>query len=107
MLSKKNNSKLSFNTLPIYAGIITATVGFLVLIGWQFDIAILKTVIPGTVSMKPNAAVGFLIAGFSLFFLQRSGLINYAVVRFCSLVILILGFLTLFEYFFGLNLGID
>ncbi len=107
MLSKKNNSKLSFTTLPTYVGIITATIGFLVLIGWQFDVAILKTVITGTVSMKPNTALGFLIAGLLLLFLKRSSLVNYTVVRLCSLVIIMLGLLTLFEYFLGWKLGID
>ncbi len=89
------------------AGFVTSVVGLLVLIGWQFDIAILKSVLPGTVSMKANTAAAFLLAGLALIFLQRPSTIANALVRFCALVIALVGLLTLCQYFFGLDFGID
>lgn len=53
----------------IFALICALAVGALgvtVLIGWAFDIATLKSVVPGWVTMKANTALGFLLAGGSL-----------------------------------------
>lgn len=106
---KLNNilPKISRTTLSYAAGIITALVGFLVLIGWQLDIEILKSLLPGAVSMKANTAAAFLLAGLTLILLQRSRPIANALVRFCALVIALVGFLSLCEYLFAWNLGID
>jgi CheY-like chemotaxis protein len=41
-------------------------VGCLVLLGWLFDIAALKTLLLGALTMKAKTAVGFLLAGVSL-----------------------------------------
>jgi len=64
------NRKL-IRTLIIIAGITTTIIGFLVLLGWQFDIEILKSLQPDTVSMKPNTAFAFLLSGLALVFLQQ------------------------------------
>jgi hypothetical protein len=45
-------------------------VGSLVLVGWTLDIATLKSVAPGFVTMKANTALAFLLAGVSLWLLQ-------------------------------------
>ncbi|MEW5856255.1 MAG: chemotaxis protein, partial [Cyanobacteriota bacterium] len=41
-------------------------IGCAVLVGWMFNIPILKTVLPGLVTMKANAAVCFILSGTSL-----------------------------------------
>lgn len=41
------------------AGIVCILLGLTVLAGWWFDIASLKTVLPGLVSMKANTALCF------------------------------------------------
>ncbi len=49
-----------------------ASVGFLVLLGWQFDIEFLKRPIPGLVAMNPVTAIGFIISGLAIFFILKS-----------------------------------
>src|ERR671923_1212546 len=46
------------------------TVGLLVFVGWMFDITLLKTLLPGRVSMKANTALCLQLMGVSLW-LQR------------------------------------
>ena len=49
---------------------IVMTLACLVLIGWMFEISLLKTMIhPGRVPMNPLTAVAFLLAGGTLWFL--------------------------------------
>jgi signal transduction histidine kinase/CheY-like chemotaxis protein len=81
--------------------------GFFVLIGWQFDITILKTFALSTDTMKPNTAACFLFAGLALFFLQRSYYFANSIVRFLALVIILMGILSLFQNLFGWDIGID
>src|SRR5438046_4343358 len=86
--------------------------GGLVLIGWLLDIALLKSVWPGLVTMKANAALAFVFGGCALWMLGADPADPFAGRRrrigqvFASIVALI-GLLTLSEYFFGWDLGID
>ncbi len=107
MMIKNILPKFSRTTLSYTAGIITTIVGLVVLIGWQFDITILKTFALGEVMMRPNTAFCFLLAGLALIFLQRSGFINDSLVNLCAAIIFLVGMLTLYEYIFDRNLGID
>ena len=49
-----------------FAGAVAMLVGGLVFIGWALDIAALKSVLPGWVSMKPNAAFAFTLSGIAV-----------------------------------------
>ncbi len=40
--------------------------GLAVLLGWIYEVELLKSVLPGAVTMKPNAAVGFVLFGAAL-----------------------------------------
>ena len=53
-------------------GVVIVVAAIIVLIGWQLDIAFLKTFGLSAVTMKPNAAVAFLVAGLTLILLQFS-----------------------------------
>ena len=88
-------------------GITTATVGLLVLTGWQFDIEILKRPEPLAVSMKANAAFAFFLSGFVLIFLQKQKALYQILIRIAGLFIAFIGLLTLSEYIVGWDLGID
>ncbi len=99
--------RVSLTKLPTIAGTLTAVVGLLVLIGWQFDIAILKSPLAGAVSMKANTAAAFLLAGLALILLQRSHTKTNLLVRVCALIIVVIGFISLCEYLFTWNAGID
>ncbi len=91
----------------ILAGSVLAT-GAIVLTGWVLDVPLLKSAGPGLVTMKPNTAVGFLLAGSALFLLGAArGKRAQAAGKTLSLVVGALGVLSLLEYSLGVELGID
>src|SRR6266542_964572 len=79
------------------------------LAGWIFNIPVLRSILPHTASMKVNTALGFCYASISLWLLQngenpsRRKLIG----QFFAVLAIIVGFLSLNEYLFGWDLGID
>jgi len=46
-------------------------VGSLVLLGWQLGVAELTSLLPGRIAMNPLTALGFILAGASLWLLQE------------------------------------
>ena len=56
------------------ACIITVIAGLSVLIGWYFDIQILKSVGPQFNSMNVNTAIAFILSGCSLWLLEDQGI---------------------------------
>ena len=48
------------------AGVYAVLTGILVLIGWWWNVDLLKRVFPGMISMNPITAIGFIMGGFSL-----------------------------------------
>jgi PAS domain S-box-containing protein len=96
----------------VFARVAAATslvVGGAVFAGWVFGIETLKGILPGQVAMKANASVAFVACGVSLWCLaaeSASGLRRKAGRGFALFAGLI-GLLTLSEYIFGCNLGID
>lgn len=53
------------------ASIIVFLIGFTVILGWQFDIALLKSILPGLVTMKVNTAICFMLSGVAIWFLHQ------------------------------------
>ena len=49
---------------PRLAGALAVLAGGLVLAGWAFDIAVFKSPLPGSISVKANTALGFVVAGW-------------------------------------------
>ena len=89
------------------AGLVAAMAGGLVLVGWALDLGWLKSVFPGGTTMKPNTAVGFMLSGAALGLLGEVQDRRLAIARLCAALAATLGWLTLAEYFLGLNLGFD
>jgi PAS domain S-box-containing protein len=93
----------------ITASIVSTGVGIIVLMGWFLDIALLKSIPPYIVTMKFNTALCFVMAGISLWLIkdentnQEKKLIKQVLVS----LVLIIALLTLIEYLFGWDLGID
>lgn len=86
-----------------------ATLGIAVLIGWVLDIGALKSVRPGWMTMKANAALGLVLAGVSL---AAAGRVKQAagwrsVHLVLAATLALLGLLTLGEYLFAADFGID
>jgi signal transduction histidine kinase/ActR/RegA family two-component response regulator len=90
------------------AGMLSATLGIIVLTGWALDIAVLRSFIRGAVEMKANTAFGLLLSGCVLIVLaNRTSLVQQYVAQAAAVIVLALGFGTLGEYVFSWQLGID
>ena len=88
----------------IIAAGLSSVLGGIVLIGWYTHSITLIQVFPNFVPMQYNTAIGFLICGLGKLFL----LFNHKrLAMLCAGVAGAIGFLTLVEYVFGVNLGID
>lgn len=85
------------------AGLIVMAGGCAVLIGWVLNVGWLKQPLPAGVSMKINTALAFILAGTSL----RSATNRPLVARTLGFLVALIGLLTLAEYVFGWDLGID
>ncbi|HYX14906.1 MAG TPA: PAS domain S-box protein [Nostoc sp.] len=116
-------SKIPTNSLVAkVASAIAVFVGSLVLVGWCLGIEVLKRGFPGSpATMKVNTALCFVLCGVSLWlFLKATNqgsreekrIENYPhssllISRVCAIAVTTIGALTLCEYLFGWNLGID
>ncbi len=99
----------SFHRAARAAGIVVIVVGCAGVVGWVFDITILKSFLPSQATMKMNTAVSFVLAGASLLLqiapsstprqIRRS--------RACALLVAAIGLLTLLEYVMGIDVGLD
>jgi PAS domain-containing protein len=83
--------------------------GCLVLCGWIFHVPVLKSVLPGLVTMKVNTALGIAFSGIPLWLLLPADSNNRKtyIARFLAIFVALLGAASLSEYLFGWNLGID
>ncbi|MFA4917853.1 MAG: GAF domain-containing protein [Thermodesulfovibrionales bacterium] len=83
--------------------------GCLVIIGWMFDLPVLKSVLPGLVTMKANTALCFMLLGISLWLLipEQSSQMVRLIARVFAFAVAIIGALTLSEDILGYDLGID
>jgi uncharacterized membrane protein YpjA len=77
-----------------------------VILGWISSASWLTILHPSPVSMKLNTAVGFVVAGLALYMRHRSQRISFGY-RLAAVSLVLLGLLTLVEYVFVINLGID
>ena len=95
-----------------FASLFSIAIGLLGLVGWTLGIAVLKSVVPGQVVIKPNAAIALLLCGWSLWLLRSvnaqppQSKRKLAGQVLASLVALV-GVLSLLEHFVGWDLGID
>jgi PAS domain S-box-containing protein len=91
------------------AGVVAFLGGSLVVVGWLFDIPILKSGVPGLVAMKANTAIAFMLVGASLWLLRREPPAPAALrlSQACAIAAAGIGAATLFEYLLGVDLGID
>ena len=81
--------------------------GVAVVTGWLLDIAALKSVLPQTSTMKFNTALGLGATGCGLLLAAAEARPARLLGAAFGLALLFLGGATLFEYFAGIDLGID
>lgn len=106
LTTSRNPTLQSFSQ---FASLTTLTIGCIVLIGWIFNIYLFKSVLPGLVTMKANTSISFILAGLSLWiFHQKKVVASHRWFAFgCAILVGLMGFLTLIQYIFSINLGID
>ncbi|WP_295390186.1 PAS domain S-box protein [uncultured Thiodictyon sp.] len=99
----------SLRAVAAVAALTAVVLGLLVLVGWRLDIPVLIRVLPQWATMKPNTAVGFMLAGLALWWLRvaPAGRLRRAAGRVCASLVVLLGLLTLTEWLGGWDLGID
>jgi diguanylate cyclase (GGDEF)-like protein/PAS domain S-box-containing protein len=95
-----------FQRFAHIVSIITVAMGVSVIIGWQFDIGLLKSFLPGLATMKVNTALCFILLGAALY-LSVIGSQRTLTARTFALTALLIGTLTLAQYILKLNFGID
>ncbi len=108
--NEANNPQLSqLKFFSKIASIIAILVGLLVIIGWTFNIESFKSIFPNIVAMKANTAICFMLSGISLFYLNEKQISKpkLRISQICAIIIGIIGLLTIIEYLFNYNIGID
>lgn len=105
------NPLVTAQRIVLIASFAIILMGVVVLLGWALSISTLKNGLIGTATMKPNTAIGFIIAGIALRTLQRGVTTGkkrgFNLSAIGAIALLLIGGLTLLQYGFGWNLGID
>jgi PAS domain S-box-containing protein len=86
------------------AGFSSLLLGAVVLLGWYTHNTALIQVNPAFVAMQYNTALGFLLGAAGMLSLAWE---TVRVARLFAVAVMLIGVLTLIEYIFGLDLGID
>ncbi len=110
MASQLNSRLLSFyHNVSRAAGGVVFGVGFLVLMGWLFDIPALKSILPSLATMKANTALAFALAGISLWLASAKHENQWIalIAKACAALTVLIGLFSLSEYIFGRDFGID
>ncbi len=91
------------------SSIILVAIGTLVIVGWLFNIPVLKSVLPGIISMKFDTALCFIFSGIVIWLLNNENLsfTQKVIFFFCSIFIVVMAAIQSCEYLFNRNLGID
>ncbi|HZI54755.1 MAG TPA: hypothetical protein VFD56_13660, partial [Chitinophagaceae bacterium] len=80
-----------------------------VLVGWEFEIDLLKSMLSGSKEMNPAAAVAFIFSGLSFLLLTSTPLSKSKknIGKLLALFVLLIGGAKLFFHITGINLYID
>ncbi len=101
------NAKIKFQKYSLAVGILILLIGLAVNAGWIFQIQRLYQLIPNTTPMQFNAALCFFMTGLGVIFLNSQFPKRIRILQFCSAWLILFGLLTLIQYVFEVNLGID
>ena len=108
--SNMNSRILRFyrNFSRVVSGVVLA-VGFLVLVGWLFNIPALTSILPGLATMKANTALGFILCGISLWTLtyKQTNKPLRLLANACAAIAVLIAVLTLGEYISNRDFDID
>ena len=98
--SGRHNLTLAVSAFAILVGGIAIT-------GWLFNIERLTTLAPGLPTMKFNTALGFMLAGLSIYFSQAEKSYYHTVSHVLSGLLILMGIMVLAGYAFNTDNHID
>ena len=107
MDGNKSTAVAAPSRLAIASAVASLLVGGLVLAGWVFDSPLLTVVDSKSVTLKPNAALCFVLYGAALLLLQLAGRRCARAATVCTAILGGIALLTLVEYATGWDFGID
>ena len=95
--------------------VLAVAMGIMALAGRAFDIAALKSILPGWVSLKPHAALAIVLMGFALLSISlppsnlspRLSTLRCRLARLCGLLAGLAGLVTLGRFALSWNPGVD
>lgn len=108
-LNSDNKTVSLLKRFSEYSGLLIAFLGVIFILGWAFDIAILKSPGPDFSTIKSNVGLAFIFIGISIW-LEQTNRVNRKYKRLAPIlayITAIIGILTITEYLFHINLGID
>lgn len=97
-------TKKAYWFLSLFCSLVIIALGTIVIFGWLTHNELVIQIIPSFAPMQFNTALGFLFAGFSLLFVLFD---RKKLAGFLSILLALIGVLTLLEYIFGVNIGLD
>lgn len=103
----KSTAVVAFSWIAGASAAASVLIGGLVLGGWVFGFPALTALDSGAVTLKPNAALCFLLYGVAMVLLLLPGRLYARVARICAVVLGGIAVMTLAEYATGRDLGID
>jgi len=100
------------SSAAFFASILVASIGSLVVVGWELDRPSLKAFLPGRVATNPTSALGLIVAAASLWMHQAPRSeghreLRRLAARVSAAVVAFLGLATIIGYTTGDNLGVD
>ncbi|MBI5644457.1 MAG: hypothetical protein HY954_13425 [Deltaproteobacteria bacterium] len=101
---KKQYAPAWLNHLLFASGVFSTMLGLTVIVGWYTHNIVFLKVLPSFEAMRYNTALGFFLSGTGLLsaYFNRKYLS-----RTCGVIVAAAAFLTLTEYIFGIDMGID
>jgi hypothetical protein len=104
LTAKCSSPTARLDLVVLFAGELAVALGSVVLFGWYTHSPWLVQLQPTFAPMQYNAALSVLLCGVGLLALSWER-VRLAVI--CGIVVAAIGLLTLYEYIFGLSLGLD
>jgi signal transduction histidine kinase len=99
-----------FTKTSLILSVLVGIIGLLVMIGWMFDITLLKSITSNMIAMKPNAAIAFILISLILILYHKKNVLNknlMVISKILTSIVILIGSLTLFENLSGHDLHID
>jgi signal transduction histidine kinase len=102
-MGSKTHFSAAFVLIPKVVSGLGIFVSSLVLLGWTFNVPILRSIVPGQPQMVPLTAVSFILASVSLAAIKNKRVVSVL----CALGVIVIAVLILSEYIGRFDPGLD